>query len=456
MDLDDLNRLTEAYETQVHAIRQRLVRFGLAYWGAMPDYRDAAVEAMIAAIVPRVIAGQLRTAELTRAYLARCADELGWEAALPPVDADEVTGARGVPPEVVYRRPAVDVYTALKRGKPLDQAVSEGATRLEQLIGGDTQLAKIRQARASMGAYPAQGSYYRRVLTGRESCGLCVVASTQRYHKADLLPIHPGCDCNVQPLPVALAESQVIDPERLEQVHAIAEERLGASDRGGRDPDYMRLLRVEHHGEYGPTLTWAEPKQKPKPKAGSGRPPKPPKPPKKPTAPQPEDFGRIERLRRIPVDQWHTTLQYEGGNVEGIPGDFRYPEHGDGRVFIPATSLREPPSEHEVRTALSLAATGAEILFRIDSNERGAKNPDAEMGGRIWEFKAPKGATTRTIENQMRRAGKQAENFVLDLRRSGLADGEAVDTVKRRLKTHPHLRRVMIVDHAGSVIALNK
>lgn len=290
MDLDDLNRLTEAYETQAHAIRQRLTRFGLAYWRAMPNYHDAAVEAMIAAIVPRVIAGQLRTAELTRAYLARCADELGWEAALPPVAADEATGARGVPPEVVYRRPAVDVYTALKRGKPLDQAVSEGATRLEQLIGGDMQLAKTRQARASMGAYPAQGRYYRRVLTGHESCGLCVVASTQRYHKADLLPIHPGCDCNVQPLPAALAESQVIDSERLEQVHAIAEERLGASDRGGRDPDYMRMLRVERHGEYGPTLTWA------KPKADGGKPPKPPKPPKTAPAPPPEDSGRNARV----------------------------------------------------------------------------------------------------------------------------------------------------------------
>ena len=448
MDLDDLNRLTEAYETQAHAIRQRLVRFGLAYWGAMPDYRDTAVEAMIAAIVPRVIAGQLRTAELTRAYLARCADELGWEAALPPVDADEATGARGVPPEVVYRRPAVDVYTALKNGKPLDQAVSEGATRLEQLIGGDMQLAKTRQARASMGAYPAQGSYYRRVLTGRESCGLCVIASTQRYHKADLLPIHPGCDCNVQPLPAALADSQVIDPERLEQVHAIAEERLGASDRGGRDPDYMRLLRVEHHGEYGPTLTWAEPKQKPKAKAGGGQPPKPPKPPKKPTAPQPEDSARIERLMSVAAEKWHTTLQYEDGNVEGIPGEFRYPERGNGRVFIPVG--RESPSEHEVQTALRLAERGAEILFRVDSRDSGAKNPDVEMDQQIWELKAPLGGGENTVDSQMKRAGKQADRLVLDLRRSVLDDAEAIARVRKGMWRR-HLAHVIVIDHAGNI-----
>lgn len=455
-DLDDLNRLTEAYETQVHAIRQRLVRFGLAYWGAMPDYRDAAVEAMIAAIVPRVIAGQLRTAELTRAYLARCADELGWKAALPPVDADEATGARGVPAEVVYRRPAVDVYTALKNGKPLDQAVSEGATRLEQLIGGDMQLAKTHQARASMGAYPAQGSYYRRVLTGRESCGLCVVASTQRYHKADLLPIHPGCDCNVQPLPAALADSQVIDPERLEQVHAIAEERLGALDRGGRDPDYMRMLRVEHHGEYGPTLTWAEPKQKPKTKAGGGQPPKPPKPPKKAPAPPPEDSGRIERLRRIPVDQWHTTLQYEDGNAEGIPGEFRYPARGDGRVFIPAASSRKPPSEHEVLTALRLAETGAEVLFRVDSHDAGAKNPDAEMDERIWEFKAPKGATGNTVSDQFKRAGKQAQRLVLDLRRSGLDDAVGLAQAERRFAGQSKIVDLIVITKDGRTHKFSK
>lgn len=450
-DLDSLNRLTEAYDGQVHAIRQQITAFGQAYWDSMPHYRASAVEDMIEAVTPRVAAGQIRIADLTRAYLAQCARELGWNVVLPPIDQDEIRGARGVDTRVVYRRPAVDVYTALAAGKPLPQAAAEGRLRLTQLIGGDMQLAKVHASRQSMRGYPEEGQFYRRVLTGRENCALCVVASTQRYYRGDLLPIHPGCDCGVQPLPPGLAVNQVIDEDLLEQVHQITADRLGVSDRGGRTPDYRKLLTVSEHGEYGPTLSWAQPKAKPKPKAGESEPPKPPKPPKKTTAQPPDDSDRLKRLMSVPAEKWHKTLQYEGGDVTGIPGEFLYPGHGDGRVFIPAVSARKPPSEHEVLTALRLAEEGMDVLFRVDSREEGVKNPDAEMNQQVWEFKAPTGEGKNTIDSQMKRAGKQAERLVLDLRRSKLDDREAIGDIRQGMQGR-HLTQVIVVDHAGNIV----
>lgn len=452
-DLDSLNRLTEAYDGQVHAIRQQITAFGQAYWDSLPHYRASAVEDMIEAITPRVTAGQLRIADLTRAYLAQCARELGWNVVLPPIDQDEIRGARGVDPRIVYRRPAVDVYTALAAGKPLPQAAAEGRLRLTQLIGGDMQLAKVHASRQSMRGYPEEGQFYRRVLTGRENCALCVVASTQRYYRGDLLPIHPGCDCGVQPLPPGLAVNQVIDEDLLEQVHQVAADRLGVSDRGGRTPDYRKLLTVREHGEYGPTLSWAQPKAKPKPKAGGAEPPKPPKPPKKTTAQPPDDSDRLKRLMSVPAEKWHKTLQYEGGDVTGIPGEFLYPGHGDGRVFIPAVSARKPPSEHEVLTALRLAEEGTDVLFRIDSREEGAKNPDAEMNQQVWEFKAPTGEGKNTIDSQMKRAGKQAERLVLDLRRSKLDDKESIGEIRPGMQGR-HLTQVIVIDHAGNIVRI--
>ena len=450
-DLDSLNRLTEAYDSQVHAIRQQITAFGQAYWDSLPHYRTSAVEDMIQAITPRVTAGQLRIADLTRAYLAQCARELGWKVVLPSIDQDEIRGARGVDPRVVYRRPAVDVYTALAAGKPLPQAAAEGRLRLTQLIGGDMQLAKVHASRQSMRGYPEEGQFYRRVLTGRENCALCVVASTQRYYRGDLLPIHPGCDCDVQPLPPGLAVNQVIDEDLLEQVHQITADRLGVSDRGGRTPDYRKLLTVSEHGEYGPTLSWSQPKAKPKTKAGEAEPPKPPKPPKKTTAQPPDDSDRLKRLMSVPAEKWHKTLQYEGGDVTGIPGEFLYPGHGDGRVFIPAVSARKPPSEHEVLTALRLAEEGMDVLFRVDSREEGVKNPDAEMNQQVWEFKAPTGEGKNTIDSQMKRAGKQAERLVLDLRRSKLDDREAIGDIRQGMQGR-HLTQVIVVDHAGNIV----
>lgn len=450
-DLDSLNRLTEAYDSQVHSIRQQITAFGQAYWDSLPHYRASAVEDMIQAITPRVTAGQLRIADLTRAYLAQCARELGWKVVLPSIDQDEIRGARGIDPRVVYRRPAVDVYTALAAGKPLPQAAAEGRLRLTQLIGGDMQLAKVHASRQSMRGYPAEGQFYRRVLTGRENCALCVVASTQRYYRDDLMPIHPGCDCGVQPLPPGLAVNQVIDEDLLEQVHQITADRLGVSDRAGRTPDYRKLLTVSEHGEYGPTLSWAQPKAKPKPKVGESEPPKPPKPPKKTTAQPPDDSDRLKRLMSVPAEKWHKTLQYEGGDVTGIPGEFLYPGHGDGRVFIPAISVRDAPSEHEVLTALRLAEEGMDVLFRIDSREEGVKNPDVEMNQQVWEFKAPTGEGKNTVDSQMKRAGKQAERLVLDLRRCELDDKKSIRDVRQGMQGR-HLTQVIVVDHAGNIV----
>ena len=450
-DLDSLNSLAEAYDSQVHAIRQQITAFGQAYWDSLPHYRTSAVEDMIQAITPRVTAGQLRIADLTRAYLAQCARELGWKVVLPPIDQDEIRGARGVDQRIVYRRPAVDVYTALAAGKPLPQAAAEGRLRLTQLIGGDMQLAKVHASRQSMRGYPEEGQFYRRVLTGRENCALCVVASTQRYYRGDLLPIHPGCDCGVQPLPPGLAVNQVIDEDLLEQVHQITADRLGVSDRGGRTPDYRKLLTVREHGEYGPTLSWAQPKAKPKPKTGAAEPPKPPKPPKKTTAQPPDDSDRLKRLMSVPAEKWHKTLQYEGGDVTGIPGEFLYPGHGDGRVFIPDISVRDAPSEHEVLTALRLAEEGMDVLFRIDSREKGVKNPDVEMNQQVWEFKAPTGEGKNTVDSQMKRAGKQAERLVLDLRRSELDDKKSIRDVRQGMQGR-HLTQVIVIDHAGNIV----
>lgn len=452
-DLDTLNRLAEAYDSQVHAIRQQITAFGQAYWDSLPHYRASAVEDMIEAVTPRVAAGQLRIADLTRAYLAQCARELGWNVVLPPIDQDEIRGARGVDPSIVYRRPAVDVYAALAAGKPLPQAAAEGRLRLTQLIGGDMQLAKTHASRQSMRGYPEEGQFYRRVLTGRENCALCVVASTQRYYRGDLLPIHPGCDCGVQPLPPGLAVNQVIDVDLLEQVHQVAADRLGVSDRGGSTPDYRKLLTVREHGEYGPTLSWAQPKAKPtpKPKAGGSEPPKPPKPPKKTTAQPPDDSDRLKRLMSVPAEKWHKTLQYEGGDVTGIPGEFRYPERGSGRVFIPAVSVRDAPSEHEVLTALRLAEEGVDVLFRIDSREEGVKNPDVEMNQQVWEFKAPTGQGKNTVDSQMKRAGKQTERLVLDLRRSELDDKKSIWDVRQGMQGR-HLTQVIVIDHAGNIV----
>ena len=247
-------QVVTGYGRAAAAVRAAVVAFAAAAWRAQGSYRDADVDALVALIVPRVRAGQVQVANLTSAYIAQVATlRTGVLVSPVGVDVAAVTGGRGVPAEDVYRRPAVEVYTALAGGASYPDAVSRGLGRLVSLVSTDVQMAKVRQSRASMGASGAR--FYRRVLNGGDNCAMCMLASTQRYRVKDLSPIHPGCDCSVDPLPPGEDEFQVLDPDEVERIHAAVGERLGVEDRGGRAVDYRKLVIVREHGEYGPTLT---------------------------------------------------------------------------------------------------------------------------------------------------------------------------------------------------------
>jgi hypothetical protein len=230
-------------------VRERVMKFAELVWGSMSSYRGADINRLIDAIVPRVQAGQIAVANLTSAYVAGVAGQAGI-----PVNASEVTGGRGVDPDVVYRRPAVTVYSNLSEGKPFLDAVKAGGLRLAQLIGMDMQMSKVRQFQTSGQAAGFGG--FRRELTGRENCAMCVIASTQRYHIGELMPIHPGCDCGVAPLKAGEDVPQVIDESLLESTHGHVADFTGIADRSGRAPDYRKLIVTQDHGEYGPTLAW--------------------------------------------------------------------------------------------------------------------------------------------------------------------------------------------------------
>ena len=236
-----------AYQRAVQQTRERLLEYVAAMWDSLPAYRDADMERFVERVAPRLLAGQVQIATLTAADLAR---ELGTQPSL--VDRDAVTGGRGVPPEDVYARPFATVHAELAEGASLSAAAKAAGDRALKMVATDLQMAKVRQADQSMRA--AGRKAFRRVLTGRENCGLCAIASTQRYWVGDLMPIHPGCDCDVEPMPASWDGDRVIEPELLEQVHESIRNKTGSDDRSAIG--YQKLLLVEEHGEIGQVLTW--------------------------------------------------------------------------------------------------------------------------------------------------------------------------------------------------------
>lgn len=237
-------------------VRDRLVAYATTYWGGMGSWRDADVDRFVERVVPQVVAGRRTAAQITDAYLARMLESDG----VGLVDVEDI---RGLSDSEVYRRPAVQMRTELSKGATFQAAQAAALARLANIVKTDLQLASTRQARRNMRRSSVK--MFQRTLTGAENCALCTIASTQRYYKEDLLPIHPGCDCGVAPW--RGEDVQVINEELLEQVHSEVQRFVGESDRGarfidGENPlsDYMDLVVSREHGELGPTLSWREDK----------------------------------------------------------------------------------------------------------------------------------------------------------------------------------------------------
>ena len=243
--------LSDRYDALSAGLRGRLISFVLSAFDSLGEYRDADAAAFIERVLPIVLATQQQMGMLTDAYLSSMiADMLGGAAAPAGVALSEEL--RGVPPDEVYRRPFVQTWSALAAGKPFADAVAQGRTRLLSITETDLQLARTHAARESMEHGGAK--FFRRRLGSGKNCALCTIASTQRYRVENLMPIHPGCHCKPEPLPGDRDPGQVIDEDLLKEAHDAIARDLGESDRGGRAPDYRKVIITREHGEYGPLL----------------------------------------------------------------------------------------------------------------------------------------------------------------------------------------------------------
>ena len=225
---------------------------GLGSWHRPDAQRFAA------AAVPMVEGAQAALANLTSNYVAAVASEaLRRPVAPPAIPQTARARLRLVDPAEVYQRPFVEAYTALRDGDQLDQALGKARVRLREVAEGDMQLAYTHASRAAMQGLSdkQRPTGWRRVLIGPENCAMCTIAATQRYHLADLSPLHPGCNCQVMPIYGPITD-RVIEPQLLEQVHAAVKDLIGVVDRGGRAVDYRHIMTqiVHHHGELGAVL----------------------------------------------------------------------------------------------------------------------------------------------------------------------------------------------------------
>jgi len=243
----------------------------------LDNWRDEDFEKLLPLIENTLSGAKLQSARLQTEFYKQMA-ELRNEAFRQPTvrrrDLSTESLRNGTSTREAYRRPFIEVYTAIAANKSISEAIEQGARRMQSLASTDVQLARRN---AGLLARNGNGNIvgYVRTLTGAENCALCTIASTQRYTRGDLMPIHPGCDCGEMPIYGNEDPGQVIDEVRLDQTYDSIEQELQLNpDFGARDAglgkvinsptegqklaDYTEIVVTSEHGEYGPTLRWRD------------------------------------------------------------------------------------------------------------------------------------------------------------------------------------------------------
>lgn len=255
--------LLAAYQSAGVGLRARVVQLLVSWWRSLGSWRNGDIQRFLDQAIPLVQAGQRQAAQLAAAHLARDAEIAG--RSLPMDVPIDPTTVRRVDPAEEYARPFHDVWRALGDGKSLDDAVQAAEEHLTVLAQTDLQLAKTNTAQAIL-ADAKDVTGWRRILEGQYSCGLCIIAATRLYHKAELMAIHPACDCSVAPVYDGIEPAGAITLADLPSAHDAIAQRFGADSAAAREIPgtirgdgsailYRDALIVHDHGEIGPVLT---------------------------------------------------------------------------------------------------------------------------------------------------------------------------------------------------------
>ena len=235
MTLPSPSRLAVYERQQFGRIRAETVRRLLALWASIERIDDRTFEQWFAAALVLHQAAVDAVERTANGYL----DAWGQANGLQVGEATGITVGRPASLEQTLRRPYVTTWTALARGTAPQIARRETLNRRiaqsgERIVG------------------------YRRVLGPGENCGLCIVASTQRYHRDDLMPIHSSCGCGIEPLIGTRTPPRVLDRDLLKATRTALDGDPYTRSNLSRlrlDPEDLPTVEVRHHGELGPVLT---------------------------------------------------------------------------------------------------------------------------------------------------------------------------------------------------------
>lgn len=183
-----------------------------AVWHRYGGLDDTALQTFVRAVVPIMQLSIDTAVRLTDLNLAQYAT-MATSDTIEPIGLDSaaIVYRGGATLADVYSRPVIVARAAIAAGASFQDAFRLGGARAAQLADTDPMLAARAAADDIMTKLPRVVGY-RRLVDGN-GCDYCLIASTQRYHVGDLMPIHPGCHCTTVPIMGMKDPGRIIDKE---------------------------------------------------------------------------------------------------------------------------------------------------------------------------------------------------------------------------------------------------
>lgn len=218
-------------------------------WARLGDPYDPAEEAEFArAAAGAVVRGRAVANDRVDAHMRRLLATVDVGSRTRP---RPVPDPRGVPVEDVMARAVRQFRWEVSQGRSREDAGEAARTRAALIAETDLAMA-ARDAFRQVSESVPEIVGYRRVLhpelSAGGTCGLCIAAATRIYQKSDLMPLHNRCHCTQLPVVDGVPDlAQTINGTDLMDLYR----RIGETQRGKLA---RQRVRVEEHGETGPTL----------------------------------------------------------------------------------------------------------------------------------------------------------------------------------------------------------
>lgn len=119
----------------------------------------------------------------------------------------------------------------------------------------------------------------------------------------------------------------------------------------------------------------------------------------------------------------------------------RKQNHKKGRIIPNGVSLEK----HENDTVVFFTNLGYTIELIPPVLTPNSKTPDLIMLGQSWEMKSPLSGSKNALERSFKKAARQSENIILDLRRTTANSIEALKICEKLFDSSKRIRKMKVI-----------